>query len=118
MIELTQEMGWLTAPARHAKLLPGWKCEDTAGSCHKPQSSEEPSSPVGRVFNDNKNQSEQTFPLDELLVTNTHTGCEYNTDLLKEHSFSAGAVFADFRHAVVFPHYFGFLLQGCQDMTK
>lgn len=33
------------------------------------------------------------------------------TDLLKEHGFSAGAVFAHLGHAVIFPHDFGFLLQ-------
>lgn len=35
------------------------------------------------------------------------------TDLLKEHGFSAGAVFAHLGHAVIFPHDFGFLLQKC-----
>lgn len=47
----------------------------------------------------------------------TFSECNY-TDLFKEHSFCAGAVFADFIHALVFPHYFGFLLQGCHNMTK
>lgn len=39
------------------------------------------------------------------MNSNTHTACnDNNTDLLKEHSFSAGAVFADFSHTMVFPN--------------
>lgn len=54
-----------------------------------------------------------------LLQDFKQTGTEHNdTDLLKEHSFSAGAVFAGFSHAMVLPHYFGLLLQGYKDITK
>lgn len=48
MFKLTQETGWLAAPAQHEKSLLGWICEDTAGSCHKPRGSEAPFAPVGR----------------------------------------------------------------------
>lgn len=37
------------------------------------------------------------------------------TDLLKKHCFCAGAVFAGFGCAMLLPHYFGFLLQGCKE---
>lgn len=111
----TQEMGRLTAPAQHVKLIPGWKCEDTAGSCHMPQDSEEPSSP------DQWWQKKRFYLIKLIKFGNTHiitySECNY-TDLFKEHSFCAGAVFADFIHALVFPRYFQFLLQGCHNMTK
>ncbi len=75
MFEFTQGMGWLTAPARHEKWLPGWKCEDTAGSCHKPQSSAEPSSPVGGFHDDQKRKKKKTKQNNnvKLLDIRTHT---------------------------------------------
>lgn len=66
--ELTQETESPVAPAQHGKLIPDWKCEDSEGSCHMPQSSEELSWPVRKK---NKKKWKLYFKLTSYVEFNT-----------------------------------------------
>lgn len=78
-----------------------------------PQSFEEPSLPVFAAMTNKAKWDLFSSQISASLYTNTQND---NTDLLKEHRFSAGAVFAHVTHAMVLPCYFRFLLQWCKEM--
>lgn len=85
-----------------------------------PQSFEEPSSP-GKVFAAMPKKAKwDLFSLEMIssqISTNLYTDTQNeNTDLLEEHRFSAGAVFAHVTHAMVLPRYFRFLLQWYKEI--